>query len=200
MSKAIIPALSFVLLSAVLGATVFREQVAHAASAVLQVREQNLDPQGNIKVHEQGTANVNVTNATVSVHEQGLTATRSANDEVAVTKTIDEESAIECPKDIYTVPQGKQLVIQYVSSANAGPGLGPSGSGPSAEIVSGSVLSPLEIDLPFVFASQGSGVSTASEAVHYVVPGGTTLIFVADVTTPPCSFVVSLGGYLQPNS
>jgi hypothetical protein len=67
MRRAIIPALLLVLLSVVLGATVFREQVAHAASAVLKVREQNLDAQGNIKVHEQGTANVNVTNSSLSV-------------------------------------------------------------------------------------------------------------------------------------
>jgi hypothetical protein len=63
MRRAIIPAFLLVLASFVLGATVFREQVAHAASAVLQVREQNVDGNGNIKVHEQGTANVNVANA-----------------------------------------------------------------------------------------------------------------------------------------
>jgi hypothetical protein len=59
MRRAIIPALLLVLVSVVLGATVFREQVAHAA-ATLMVREQNLDANGNIKVHEQGTGNVTV--------------------------------------------------------------------------------------------------------------------------------------------
>jgi hypothetical protein len=59
MRRAIIPALLLVLVSVVLGATVFREQVAHAA-AVLLVREQNTDAQGNIKVHEQGMATVSV--------------------------------------------------------------------------------------------------------------------------------------------
>ncbi len=59
MRRAIIPALLLVLVSVVLGATVFREQVAHAAATLL-VREQNTDANGNIKIHEQGTANVNV--------------------------------------------------------------------------------------------------------------------------------------------
>src|SRR6266566_8158075 len=66
MRKAIIPALLLVLVSVVLGATVFREQVANAA-ATLMVRETNTDAQGNIKVHEQGIANVNVTNSSLTV-------------------------------------------------------------------------------------------------------------------------------------
>lgn len=41
--------------SMVLGSTVFREDVAQAAQAILPVREQNVDADGNIKVHEQGT-------------------------------------------------------------------------------------------------------------------------------------------------
>jgi hypothetical protein len=64
--------LSFVALllvaATVLGATVLREPVAEAASAVLQVNIVGpLDGGGNVKVHEQGTANVNVTNANLSV-------------------------------------------------------------------------------------------------------------------------------------
>ena len=61
MRKAIIPALLLVLVSVVLGATVFREQVAHAASN-LNVFVTN-DAAHPVPVHEQGTANVNVTNA-----------------------------------------------------------------------------------------------------------------------------------------
>jgi hypothetical protein len=73
MRRAIIPALLLVLLSVVLGATVFREQVAQAAATLL-VREQNTDSQGNIKVHEQGTANVNLTNSSLPVREQNIDA------------------------------------------------------------------------------------------------------------------------------
>jgi hypothetical protein len=64
--------------SVVLGGTVFRQQVADAASMLnvfvtndsshpVPVREQNTDANGNIKVHEQGTANVNVTNNSLTV-------------------------------------------------------------------------------------------------------------------------------------
>jgi len=76
-----VSALGIVLLvtSAVaLGGTVFRQQVADASAALtvlvtnknsrpVPVREQNLDRHGNIKVHEQGTASVKVTNNSVSV-------------------------------------------------------------------------------------------------------------------------------------
>ena len=66
-----------------LGSTVFRQQVADASSLLnvfvtndsshpVPVHEQNTDANGNIKVHEQGTANINVTNTSaIPVHEQG---------------------------------------------------------------------------------------------------------------------------------
>jgi hypothetical protein len=45
--------------------------VSNSKTTPVPVAEQNLDANGNIKVHEQGTANVNVTNSSVPVHEQG---------------------------------------------------------------------------------------------------------------------------------
>jgi hypothetical protein len=71
----------------ILGATVFREPIAWAAQSVdstivgpldngnvrvheegtANTREQNTDANGNIKVHEQGTANVKVTNSNLSI-------------------------------------------------------------------------------------------------------------------------------------
>ncbi len=74
--QTIIAALLIVGVGVVLGATVFRADIAQAtglaqavtvANTPLPVREQNLDGNGNIKVHEQGTANVNVTNSSLSV-------------------------------------------------------------------------------------------------------------------------------------
>jgi hypothetical protein len=65
--------------SAVLGATVLREPLAQAsapiasvfvsndASSPVPVREQNLDANGNVKVHEQGTAKVDVTNSSLPI-------------------------------------------------------------------------------------------------------------------------------------
>jgi hypothetical protein len=76
-----IGALLLVCVGVVLGATVFRSNIAQAtglkqsqsvivdntAANPVPVREQNLDGSGNVKVHEQGTANVNVTNGSLSI-------------------------------------------------------------------------------------------------------------------------------------
>jgi hypothetical protein len=56
--------------SLVLGATVLREPVAWAAQ-VVDAHITNVDANGDIRVHEQGTANVSVMNDLVPVHEQG---------------------------------------------------------------------------------------------------------------------------------
>jgi hypothetical protein len=77
-----IGALLLVGVGVALGATVFRADIAqatglaqsvtvnNAASDPVPVREQNLDGGGNIKVHEQGTANVNVTNSSLTIAAQ----------------------------------------------------------------------------------------------------------------------------------
>jgi hypothetical protein len=79
MKKPLIPALLLIVGSVALGATVFRAPLATAAGGIpsmlvandkqhaLPVEEQNLDAEGNIKVHEQGTADVNVTNSSLPV-------------------------------------------------------------------------------------------------------------------------------------
>jgi hypothetical protein len=73
-------ALLLVTVGIILGATVFRSDIAQATglkqsqsvivdnapAQAVPVREQNLDG-GNIKVHEQGTADVHVTNSSLSV-------------------------------------------------------------------------------------------------------------------------------------
>jgi len=83
--KAVIGALLLIGVGVVLGATVFRTDIAQAtglaqsvtvsntAAQAVPVREQNLDGNGNIKVHEQETANVNVTNSSLSVAEPPVT-------------------------------------------------------------------------------------------------------------------------------
>jgi hypothetical protein len=58
MRRALIPAFLLVLVSVVLGATVFREPVAWAAQTVDSTIIGPLDGQGNVRVHEQGTAQV----------------------------------------------------------------------------------------------------------------------------------------------
>jgi hypothetical protein len=84
--RALFGALLVVAVGVALGATVFRTDIAQAtglkkpqsvivdntAAQAVPVREQNLDS-GNIKVHEQGTANVNVTNGSLSVSQPPVT-------------------------------------------------------------------------------------------------------------------------------
>jgi hypothetical protein len=79
MKKALIPAFLLLLGSAVLGATVLREPLARAATPIasvfvtndvsspVPVHELNRDGDGNIKVHEQGTAKVAVSNPVMTV-------------------------------------------------------------------------------------------------------------------------------------
>ena len=54
--------------SLLLGGTVLREPIAYAAQSVSATIVGPLDANGNVAVHEQGTADVNVTNTDLGVH------------------------------------------------------------------------------------------------------------------------------------
>ncbi len=129
MRKALIP-VSSLLLGAVIGAMVFQGQAARAASSILSVfvtnspthpvpvQEQNLDSNGNIKVHEQGTANVNVTNTTVPVHEQGTAQVNVANmpgsQPFMKNETIVLDSGQVFVSKCDSVPATKTFAMEYV--------------------------------------------------------------------------------------
>ena len=66
MRKPIAAAMLVLLGGMLLGGTVFREQVAYAAQAVLQVKVVNT-PDTPVPVQQQGTTDVNVTNGSLSV-------------------------------------------------------------------------------------------------------------------------------------
>jgi hypothetical protein len=99
MRKAIAVAFLLVLGSAVLGATVLREPIAQAASpfsnviiantesSPVPVKEQNVDTNGNVRVHEQGTAAVHE-QGTAGVHEQGIASVNVTNSSIPVTGTV----------------------------------------------------------------------------------------------------------------
>jgi hypothetical protein len=108
-------AILFVGLAAVLGATVFRDQVAWAAQSV-DAHITNVDDNGNVKVHEQGTVSVNVANSSVPTHEQGTANVSVTNASLPVAEA-GEPLTIEFPAqgNHYTVPSGKRLVIEYVN-------------------------------------------------------------------------------------
>lgn len=54
--------------SLLLGSTVLREPIAYAAQSISATIAGPLDANGNVRVHEQGTADVNVTNSDLSIH------------------------------------------------------------------------------------------------------------------------------------
>src|SRR6266566_3412669 len=106
-------ALLLVSVGVVLGATVFRSDIAQATglaqdvtvnntpAQAVPVREQNLDASGNIRVHEQGVVRDDHTNITFHAQTNSGTPTNCLNN------------------DIYTVPAGKQFVAQFMSINSA---------------------------------------------------------------------------------
>ena len=102
----------------VLGATVFREDVAQAAQGILSVREQNFDSNGNIKVHEQGTANVNITNQTLPpLMESGRLILVANNIDVYPTRTSDWAATGDCSRvDVIARWHGSGDVYLQVSA------------------------------------------------------------------------------------
>jgi hypothetical protein len=117
MRKAIIPAFLLLLGSMVLGATVLREPIARAAAPITNVFVTN-DSSHPVPVHEQGTANVNVGN-TVQVNP-GVVSTKATDNpafQAFKTKGLFAEGTdtglLYTPT--YTVPVGKELVVESVS-------------------------------------------------------------------------------------
>ena len=117
MGKALIPAFLLVVAAIVLGSTLFREQVARAATPFtnvivgntstnpVPVTVQNTETNGNIKVHEQGTANVNVTNSSVAVTPPGSVSqvcksNSAVSDSLWVVKNDLDQHSI-CSGDFY---------------------------------------------------------------------------------------------------
>ena len=87
------------------------------------VQEQNVDAQGNIKVHEQGTPSVKIvaTANTVKVDASGGPLPTVATDNPAF-HPVEAGAQFETPAGdiasaatVYTVPSGSELVIEQVS-------------------------------------------------------------------------------------
>jgi hypothetical protein len=91
---------------------------------------------------------------------------------------------------IYTVPTGKELVVEYIG-ASIGANEPPTGA------VSGHVFSASGGFLPLVFEGADRNFA-ASEAVHYVFQAGAVLSFLGTLDgAGSCLGAVSVGGYLQ---
>jgi hypothetical protein len=93
----------------VLGMTVLREPLAQAAQAVSADIVGPLDANGNIKVHEQGIANVKVANLRSEPVQVNVTNTSVPVEQAG------EPVTIEMTFDDYEVPANKLLVLQYVN-------------------------------------------------------------------------------------
>lgn len=138
---ALIGALLLVAVGIVLGATVFRADIAQAtglaqsvtvnntAADPVPVREQNLDGGGRIRVHEGGTANVNVTNSSLSVDgtvgiDQSANGVHEVNSVASApfTRTgfasfgSGNPGAFNAEVDLYTVPSGQRVVVTYAAA------------------------------------------------------------------------------------
>src|SRR5262245_6735109 len=90
----------------VLGATVLREPIAGAAQDLAVTIIGPLDARGNVKVHEQGTARVDVTNSSVAV-EPDLHLTNR----FVFRATLDLDTQFKN----FTVPDGKVLVVEHLN-------------------------------------------------------------------------------------
>ena len=123
--------LAVALVGGVVGGTLFGGPVLSAAAHAQDVLEQNLDASGFIRVHEQGTANVAVTNfpasQTVAItnlpsvqnvalagHEP-FTAGESINAQTISDGDVSGEHT-------FIVPAGKRLTIDFVSAQMQLPG------------------------------------------------------------------------------
>ncbi|MGF1429222.1 hypothetical protein [Kitasatospora sp. LaBMicrA B282] len=147
--------------AALAGGVVFHAPVAAAAEHALDVlvtndaahpvpvQEQNTDANGNIKVHEQGTANVNVTNSALPVSGQvtvgnlptvqqvagsvGISASGNGVQELnsaakapftrvsVVSFGAGNPGAFNATADLFTVPAGERVVITYAGASVAVP-------------------------------------------------------------------------------
>jgi hypothetical protein len=67
MRRVLVSGLGVIIGGALVGATLFPEQVAQAAQAIMQVRVVNTGAAQAVPVSQQGTANVNVTNSSLSI-------------------------------------------------------------------------------------------------------------------------------------
>jgi len=144
---ALIGALLLVGVGVVLGATVFRADIAQAtglapsvtvvntAADPVPVREQNLDGSGRIRVHEGGTASVNVTNSSVTVdgtvgidqsangvHEVNSLAVSPFTRSAFTSFGSGNPGAFNADLSLYTVPAGQRVVITYAAAKVIVPG------------------------------------------------------------------------------
>jgi hypothetical protein len=184
----------------VLGATVLREPIAHAAQTTATTIVGPLDANGNVKVHDQGTSDVNVTNSTVPVHEEGTSSVAVTNGPATQPVQVSDGFQLTGSSGLklsYTVPDGKRLVLEY-AAADA---RGPNGDKLFIDFIDGGDPNgPTIVFLPLEFQGDffGEDRYTASEPVRAYVEGGHQVAVEVDQTSEPdlATFRWTLSGYL----
>jgi hypothetical protein len=172
--------------------------VTNDAAHPVPVRDQNVDANGNLKTHEQGIANVNITNGTLSV--------RSAGIPYQVSGTANLGSGSDGGQN-FPIPAGKLLVVQTASAMV----LLPPGQTAAATLeilpASGSFTSAQPVPIPLT--DQGTNVGgdeifSGTQPLTAYAPSNPTGINISvgrSGTAGPAVAQLAISGYLidEPN-
>jgi len=191
--RALIGALLLIAVGVVLGATVFRTDIAQAtglaqavtisntAAQAVPVREQNLDARGNVKVHEQGTAEVHVTNDSLTVSS----GVEPYEHSLFFNQTGSNCTQFVCDLTFPAVPAGKRLVVTY---ASARWGITTGGNNATVVLgVNGNGVSDPQILLPAAVQSGTNNWVAASPVTFYAEAGDVPTLSVQGQFTQPVS-------------
>ena len=181
-----------VVLAVVLGATVFSQPVAWAAQAVSATIIGPLDSNGNVRVHEQGTANVNVTNSSLQIttDEEPYEHTDFFN------QTAETCTQFVCNVSFPAVPAGKRLVITYASARWA---LTAGGNGATVSLgVNGNGINQPQILLPAAVLAGNVNWVAAGPVTFYAEAGDVPTMSLQGQFTQPVSntAVAAMVGHL----
>jgi hypothetical protein len=168
--------------SALLGATVLREPIAWAKQIVEAEIVAPLDANGNVKVHEQGTAQVagtvgingaanNVTVDNSAASPVPVTVQQQPLEPVQVTGTVSiHEGEFDQQEPLYTVPAGKLLIIDFVSASG---GHTQDTAIARAEVQVGAGFFTPRVNLPLIEARDAGPFAAAEDVTLYAQAGQT---------------------------
>ena len=189
MRRIVVSGVLLLLCSCGLGATVFQEQVAQAAQAILPVKVTNTAAE---PVPVTGTVSVN---GAVQVSSP---ATQPYQETIHFNQSATTCTQFVCLVDFPAVPAGKRLVVTYVSARY---GLSPGGTGANVELgINGSFSEP-SILLP----AQRTGFDThlaSGPVTFYVDAGDEPTLGLNGQFVQPASLTASASivGYLVPST
>jgi hypothetical protein len=169
MSKPAIGALVLLVGSAVLGATVFREQIARAAPPITSVFVTN-DVSQPVPVQQQGTADVRVTNNVLTVRELQAAPFQ---DHFQFTFSGTGGETVQ-----YTVPDGRRLRIDLVTLHDLG------GAPGFKHFIVTPILNGTAVDHYLASSTQASDGDVVTQPVTLYADGGTVMRFALQLSAP----------------